>query len=165
MKRADFSAEAWEQRVLRLLSQHPGTVSVTDVRHVALERRGGADGIWVVQQDGRLQEVPFMIAVAAPGSREVRIEIAELHGADRAPGAGLSELVQLVLVCSPESHSMLAVPAHELRGLLARRDYPRSVTPVSGRDVKGIRLSERVLIPLADLAAVDGATVSHPESW
>ncbi len=165
MKRADFSSTAWEDRVLALLAQHPDTVSVTDARKVALERRGGADGLWTVRQEGRLLEIPFMIAVVSPGAREARFEVAELYGAERMPGAGLSASVQLVFVCSPESQSMLTVPAHELRALLARKDYPRSVTQVAGRDARGARLSERVAIPLADLAAVDGATVSHPESW
>lgn len=165
MKREDFSAETWEQRVLQLLSQHPDTVSVTDVRHVAPARRGGADGIWQVRQKGRELEIPFLIAVAAPGTREVRFETAELLGRDTTPGSALSEIVQLIFVCSPESHSMLTVPAHELRELIARKGYAPSITQVSERDVAGVRLSERVLVPLTDLAELPGATVSHPESW
>lgn len=165
MKRADYSAEAWESRVLALLSSHPDTLSVTDVRHVASPRRGGADGIWVVRQGGRELEIPFLIAIAAPGTREVRFETAELQGRDSTPGSALSEIVQLVLICSPESHSMLAVPAHELRELIARKGYERSVTQVTARDAQGVRLSERVLVPLIDLAALPGATLSHPESW
>lgn len=165
MRRADYSADAWESRVLALLASHPDTVSVTDVRHVAPSRRGGADGIWTVRQGGRELEVPFLIAIAAPGTREVRFETAELQGKDSSPGAALSETVQLALVCSPESRSMLAVPAHELRELIARKGYPRSVTQVTERDARGVRLSERVLVPLTDLAELPGASLSHPESW
>lgn len=166
MKRADFSAEEWEQRVLRLLSAHPDTLSVTDVRHVTAERRGGADGIWNIRQHDRELEIPFIIAIAAPGTHEVRFELAELHGPESAPGSALSEVVQLVFVCSPESHSMLTIPAHELRQILGgRKEYPRSVTQVGERDVRGVRLSERALVPLADLAALPGATVSTPDSW
>lgn len=165
MRRADFSADAWEARVLALLAQHPETVSVTDGRHLATRLRGGADGIWRVRQDGVEHDVAFAIAIASPDKREVRFEVAEIRGSERAPGKAFAEEVQLVFVCSPESHSMLTVPAHELRELIVRKAFPRSVTQATERDVRGVLLSERVLVPLTDLAALPGATVSTPESW
>lgn len=165
MKKQNLSSSLWEERVLALLAQHPETVSVTDGRHLATRLRGGADGIWRVRQDGAEHDVAFAIALAAPGTREVRFEVAEIRGADRAPGKAFAEEVQLVFVCSPESHSMLTIPAHELRELITRKAFPRSVTQASGRDVRGVVLSERVLIPLIDLAGLHGATVSTPESW
>lgn len=165
MKRADFSAEEWEGRVLKLLGSHPDTRSITDVRHVAASRRGGADGIWNIRQQERDLEIPFLIAIAAPGTHEVRFETAELMGRDSTPGSALSEVIQLIFVCSPDSHSMLTIPAHELRELIARKQYPRSITQVTERAVEGVRLSERVVIPLMDLVDLPSATVSHPESW
>lgn len=165
MRRANLSSDAWERRVLHLLAQHPETVSVTDGRHLPPRLRGGVDGLWRVRRDGAEHDVAFAIALAMPGTGEARFEVAELRGSERVPGRALSEDTQLVFVCSPESHSMLTVPAHELRELIERKEYPRSVTQVTERDARGVALSERVLVPLADLAALPGATVSTPESW
>lgn len=165
MKRANLSTNAWEQRVLSLLAQHPDTVSVTDGRHLPMRLRGGADGIWSVRQEDVERDIVFAIAIASSDSRDVRFETAEILGNDRTPGKVFSQDAQLVFVCSPESHSMLTIPAHELRELIERKTYPRSVTQVTRRDARGVVLSERVLVPLADLAALPGATVSTPDSW
>ena len=165
MKRQDFSAEAWEDRVFALLSAHPGTERVLDARQLELHERDGVDGIWRVTQEGRVVEVPFSIHMAAPGTREVRFETSVLHGRDTYPGAALRELAQLAFIFSPESRAVLTVPAHHLRDLLgAERGYHRSVTQV-GRDAKGARLSERVLVPLQHIADLPGATVSDVSSW
>lgn len=159
MKRANFTASHWEARVIGLLERYPETVAVFDTRKLAPHQRQHAHGIWHLTRAGKTLAVPFQIAIAAPATREVRFEVAEMHDRGRNPGAVFSEAVQLIFVCVPESAGMLALAAHEVRELLQRQSYPQSATQVSGRDVRGVRLSECALVPLHDLAALPGAAV------
>lgn len=165
MKREDFSSKEWEDRVFALLASHPDTVTVVDARHLDADLRRGIDGLWRIADEDRSVEVPFALYVASPDAHEVRFETAVLHDSRRLPGKAMSELPRLVFICSPQSHSMITIPAHALREFLMQHDeYPRSTTPV-GRDAKGAHLSERAIVPVADLMKMPDATVSSPESW
>ncbi len=167
MKNVNYSTKEWEDRVFALLASHPDTVTVVDARHLDHETRRGIDGLWRLRDVDRAFEVPFAVYVAAPETQLVRFEIEELHGSDRTPGAALSEHVQLIFICSPDSHSMMTIPGHALREFLERhgKEYERSATTVSKTDVKGTKISERVLIPLGVLARIPDVTIATPESW
>jgi hypothetical protein len=165
MKHVNFSATEWEDRVLALLASHPDTITVVDARHLDADLRKGIDGLWRIGDGDRSVEVPFAIYVASPDQHEVRFETAILHGTKRIPGKAMSELPRLIFICSPQSHSMISIPAHALREFILQHDeYPRSTTNV-GMDAKGTHLSERVLVPVEALAKMPDATVSSPESW
>lgn len=165
MKREDFSATAWEDRVYALLASHPDTVTVVDARHLDPHARKGIDGLWKIADHDRTVEVPFSVHVASPEDHVVRFETAVLQNKNKVPGGALSEAVRLAFICSPHSHSMMTLPGHALREFLLQHDeYPRTATNV-GVDAKGTYLSERVHVPVSDLMKVPDATVSHPESW
>ncbi len=165
MKREDFSSKEWEDRVFTLLASHPDTITVVDARHLDSDTRRGIDGLWKIGDEDRMVEVPFAVYVAAPDTHEVRFETAVIQGSNRVPGKALSEHVRLIFICSPHSHSMISIPGHALREFLLQHDeYPRSSTNV-GSDAKGTYLSERSIVPVADLMMIPDATVSSPDSW
>jgi hypothetical protein len=167
MKHVDYSSKEWEDRVYALLASHPDTVTVVDARHLDHSARHGIDGLWRLRDEDRAFEVPFAVYVAEPEMNLVRFELEVLHGTDREPGAALSEHVRLIFICSPLSHSMMSIPGHALREFLTKHaaEFERSATSVSKADVKGTRVSERVLVPLEMLSRIPEVTISSPESW
>jgi|GEM_PF-5059925 len=165
MRRADFSATSWEDRVFALLASHPDTVTVADARHLDPSTRNGVDGLWKIADGDRTVEVPFSVHVAAPGSHQVRFETATLRGRARFEGSAFSEAVRIAFVCSPHSHAMVSLPGHALRDFLRRHDeYPRSTVSIGG-DARDPVRAELVAVPVTDLMRIPEATISTPESW